>query len=173
MIKKEDIFKIGHFAKPHGIKGEINLVTSSDVFEESDDPYIICEIDGILVPFYIEEFRYKSDSVVLVKLENIDSEERVREFVNLDVYYLLELMNDEDLIGDMTWDSFVGYTVSDKTYGMLGEIINVDESTINVLLQINYKDKDLLIPAVDELIQSVDHIQKHLEVSLPEGLLDL
>lgn len=51
MIKKEDVFKIGQFAKPHGIKGEIALVTNSDVFEDSDDPYIICEMDGILVPF--------------------------------------------------------------------------------------------------------------------------
>ena len=47
MIKKEDVFKIGQFAKPHGIKGEIALVTNSDVFDDSDDPYIICEMDGI------------------------------------------------------------------------------------------------------------------------------
>ena len=52
MIKKEDVFKIGQFAKPHGIKGEIALVTNSDVFDDSDDPYIICEMDGILVPFF-------------------------------------------------------------------------------------------------------------------------
>ena len=60
MIKKEDVFKIGQFAKPHGIKGEIALVTNSDVFDDSDDPYIICEMDGILVPFFIEEYRYKT-----------------------------------------------------------------------------------------------------------------
>ena len=54
MIKKEDVFKIGQFAKPHGIKGEIALVTNSDVFDDSDDPYIVCEMDGILVPFFIE-----------------------------------------------------------------------------------------------------------------------
>ena len=51
MIKKEDVFKIGQFAKPHGIKGEIALVTNSDVFDDSDDPYIICEMDGILALF--------------------------------------------------------------------------------------------------------------------------
>ena len=65
MIKKEDVFKIGQFAKPHGIKGEIALVTNSDVFDDSDDPYIICEMDGILVPFFIEEYRYKTDTCLL------------------------------------------------------------------------------------------------------------
>lgn len=76
MIKKEDVFKIGQFAKPHGIKGEIALVTNSDVFDDSDDPYIICEMDGILVPFFIEEYRYKTDTVILLKLKNVDDEKR-------------------------------------------------------------------------------------------------
>lgn len=106
MIKKEDVFKIGQFAKPHGIKGEITLLTTSDVFDDSDDPFIVCEFEGILVPFFIEEYRYKSDSSILVKLENIDSELQAREFSNLEVYYPLDAAVG-DLVGDMTWDSFV------------------------------------------------------------------
>lgn len=51
MIKSEEVFKIGQFTKPHGIKGEITLVTDCDVFDDTDDPYIICDMDGILVPF--------------------------------------------------------------------------------------------------------------------------
>ena len=51
MIREEEVFKIGQFAKPHGIKGELSLVTNSDVLEDAEDPYIVCEMDGILVPF--------------------------------------------------------------------------------------------------------------------------
>lgn len=173
MIKKEDVFKIGQFAKPHGIKGEISLVTNSDVFDESDDPYIICEIDGILVPFFIEEYRYKTDTVVLLKLENVDSEQAAREFVNRDVYYSLDEVDDSDLVGDMTWDSFIGYRVSDREAGELGSITDVDETTANVLLRIDSEGKELLLPAAEELIVSVDHENKQMVVALPEGLLDL
>ncbi len=67
MIREEEVFKIGQFAKPHGIKGELSLVTNSDVLEDAEDPYIVCEMDGILVPFFVEDFRYKTDTVVLVK----------------------------------------------------------------------------------------------------------
>src|SRR5574344_322492 len=102
MIKKEDVFKIGQFAKPHGIKGEITLLTTSDVFDDSDDPFIVCEFEGILVPFFIEEYRYKSDSSILVKLENIDSELQAREFSNLEVYYPLDA-EVGDVVGDMNW----------------------------------------------------------------------
>jgi len=173
MIKKEDVFKIGRFAKPHGVKGELSLLTTSDLFDEAENPYLICDIDGILVPFFIEEYRFKSDSVTLVKLEYVDNEDAAREFVNRDVYYPLSEAHESDLVGDMTWDSFIGYTVTDEKHGLLGRITHVDESTINVLLQIDYKGTELLFPAVEELISDVDHPNKHMSVVLPEGLLDL
>lgn len=172
MIKKKDVFKIGLFTKPHGIKGEIGLMTSSDVFDDSEDLYIVCDMDGILVPFFVEDFRYKTDNVILLKLKNVDDEQAAREFSNREVFYPLDKMED-DLIGDITWDSFIGYRVVDEALGELGAITDVDESTINVLLQIDHKGKEILLPAVEELILSVDHENKTLTVSVPEGLLDL
>lgn len=173
MIKKEDVFKIGQFAKPHGIKGEIALITNSDVFDDSEDPYIVCEMDGILVPFFIEEYRYKTDTVVLLKLENIDNEQMAREFTNHEVFYPLDGVGDDDLVGDMTWDSFIGYTVVDERHGFLGTITDVDETTINVLFQIDHDGEEILLPAAEELILTADHDNKKLTVSVPEGLLDL
>ena len=41
MIKKEDVFKIGQFAKPHGVKGEIALITDYDLFDDSEDDYVV------------------------------------------------------------------------------------------------------------------------------------
>lgn len=173
MIKKEDVFKIGQFAKPHGIKGEISLITNSDVFDDSEYPYIVCEMDGILVPFFIEEYRYKTDTVILLKLENVDDERSAREFVNKEVFYPLDAVDEDDLVGDMTWDSFIGYTVTDEQLGELGPVTAVDETTINVLLQIDHNGEELLLPAAEELILAADHENKRLTVSLPEGLLDL
>ena len=152
MIREEEVFKIGQFAKPHGIKGELSLVTNSDVLEDAEDPYIVCEMDGILVPFFVEDFRYKTDTVVLVKLEDVNSEEDARMFVGKEVFYPLDAVDEEDLVGDMTWDSFIGYTVTDVQKGYLGEITDVDETTINVLLRVDHKGEELLIPAVEELI---------------------
>lgn len=49
----------------------------------------------------------------------------------------------------MTWDSFIGYTVIDEHHGgELGKkITDVDETTINVLLQIDHNGEKLLLPA--------------------------
>ena len=172
MIRQEEVFKIGQFAKPHGIKGELSLLTQCDLFEEAEEPYVVCEMDGILVPFFVE-YRYKSDSVMLVKLEDVNSEEEARPFVNKEVFYPLDRVDPADWVGEMTWDNFMGYTVVDAHKGELGAITAVDESTINVLLQINHHGEELLIPAAEELITAVDHEARRLEVSLPDGLLDL
>lgn len=161
------------FAKPHGIKGEISLVTNSDVFDDAEDPCVICEMDGILVPFFVEEYRYKTDTVILLKLENVNDEKAAREFSNREAFFLLDAVDEEDLVGDMTWDSFIGYTVIDVHHGELGKITDVDETTINVLLQIDHNGEELLLPAAEELITSADHDKKTLQVCLPEGLLDL
>lgn len=149
------------------------MVTNSDVLDGADDPYIVCEMDGILVPFFVEDFRYKTDTVVLVKLEDVNSEEDARVFVNKEVFYPLDAVDEEDLVGDMTWDSFIGYTVTDTRIGYLGEITDVDETTINVLLRVDHKGEELLIPAVEELIVGADHEARGLTVALPEGLVDL
>ena len=83
------------------------MVTNCDLFDDVEDPCIICEIDGILVPFFIEEYRYKTDTVMLVKLENVDDEKAAREFTNREVFFLLEDADEEDLVGDMSWDRCV------------------------------------------------------------------
>lgn len=177
MINPEDVFKIGQFAKPHGIKGEITLLIDydvSDTWDESkEEPFIICDMDGILVPFFIEDYRYKGNTSLLIKLEDVNTEAEAREFSNRAVYYPLDKVDPEELAGEITWDNFIGFTVIDENKGEIGEITHVDDTTLNVLLQIDHNGQDILLPAAEELIKEVDYEKRMLFVSMPEGLLDL
>ncbi|EJW91604.1 16S rRNA-processing protein RimM, partial [gut metagenome] len=103
----------------------------------------------------------------------LTSEIEARQFVNKEVFYPLDAVDGDDLVGNITWDNFIGYGVSDENRGFLGTITGVDESTINVLLRVDYDGEELLIPAVEEFVTDVDHIGHLLTVSLPEGLIDL
>ena len=93
MIRLEEISPIGIFGKTHGIKGEINLELNVD-FDLENTPYIIVDIDGIFVPFFINDHRYKSDTVALVQFEDIDTEERVRPFFGKKAYVKKEVLDD-------------------------------------------------------------------------------
>lgn len=172
MIKQEDILKIGHFAKPHGVKGEITLVSTVEVFDDVDDPYIVCEMEGIPVPFFIEEYRYRSNSSILLKIENMDSEEEVRTLVGKEVFYPKHRIKEESQKMSRSSDSIVGYMVSDERIGELGRIEAVDDSTLNILLQIAYKGEELLVPLSEELVVSIDDTKQTIVMSLPEGLIE-
>lgn len=149
------------------------MTFTNDIFDRTEGEYLICEIDGILVPFFMEEYRYKNDTTALMKLEGVDSDTDAREFTNLDVYYPKEFFDEEELEEEYTWDYFVGFRVIDDEHGELGEITHVDETTINVLLQIEKDGEELLVPAVEEFINGIDHEHRILHVQLPEGLIDI
>ncbi|MDR0349467.1 MAG: ribosome maturation factor RimM [Tannerella sp.] len=173
MIKKEELFEIGYFTKPHGIKGELSLHTKfSDVFEGVDDPYLVCELDGILVPFFLEACRFKGSSVILVKLETVNNEIQARKFSNKSVYCPL-IMQKETPDEKQSWRFFTGYKLEDDSTGISGEITDVDESTINTLFKVDYQGKELVVPIAADLIISVDKEDRRLIVTLPEGLTDL
>lgn len=172
MIRKEEVYKIGVLTKPHGVKGEIAFSFTDDVFDRVDCDYLICMMDGILVPFFIEEYRFKSDNVALVKFEGFDTAEQVRRFTNVEVYFPLHLAKDES-DGEYSWNYFVGFSVEDVNHGFLGTIEHIDDSTMNVLFVIKHDDDEILVPAHEEFIVELDHDKRSMLLDLPEGLLNL
>lgn len=172
MIVKSDVFPIGLVSKPHGVNGEMSFSFTTDVFDSEEIPYFIFEINGILVPFFLDEYRFKSNSTGLLKLDGISSDEQAREFSGLTIYLPKIYLNKvED--AEIELDYFAGFTLIDVENGMLGVISEVDQTTDNVLFVIQIEDDELLIPAGEEYITEIDHDKKIIYVDLPEGLLDL
>ena len=169
MIKKEDVYKIGRIGKAHGVKGEVTFQFDDDVFDRVDAEYLILEIDGILVPFFMEEYRFRSDSTALVKFEDIDTQDRARELTNCDVYFPRELSdNDEE---EISWSFLVGFSIVDAQSGKnVGTIASIDDNTMNILFEL---EDGTLIPASEELITDIDKDNKTITIALPEGILEL
>ena len=169
MIREEEVFQIGKLGKTHGVKGEISFLFDDDVFDRVDADYLILKIDGILVPFFIEEYRFKSDSNALMKFEGIDTQERARELTGTDVYFPRNLADSDD--GTLTWSVLVGFDIIDADSGRtVGRIASVDDSTLNILFCL---DDGRLIPASEDLIIAVDQQARSLTMHIPAGLLEL
>lgn len=173
MIKKEEVYKIGLFNKPHGIHGELQFTFTDDIFDRADCDYLVCLLDGIFVPFFIEEYRFRSDSTALVKLVGVDTAERGRIFTNVEVYFPMEHAEEEVEMGEVSWDFFVGFRMEDVRHGLLGEVVEVDTTTVNTLFVIEQEGEELLVPAQEEFIIEINQEQKLITVKLPEGLLNL
>ena len=169
MIRKEEVYKIGKLGKAHGIKGEISFLFDDDVFDRMDADYLVLDIDGILVPFFIEEYRFKTDSNALMKFEGIDSQEQARDLTGCDVFFPRNMANEEE--GGISWASLVGFDLVDAETGKtIGKISSIDDTTINILFEL---EDGKLIPASEELITDVDTKKQQIIINLPEGILEL
>ncbi|MBR0362125.1 MAG: 16S rRNA processing protein RimM [Paraprevotella sp.] len=173
MIRDEEVYKIGSITKTHGVCGELSMTFTDDVFDRVDAEYLICRIDGILVPFFMKEYRFKSDTTVLVTFEDIDTEEKARKMTGIDVYFP-KALTDEITDGEYTWSYFTGFEVCDVTHGELGYVEYVNDQTMNVLFEIKTPAGDeLLVPACEEFIVEIDQQNRKIFMQLPEGLLAL
>lgn len=173
MIKQEEVFLIGKLGRPHGVKGEITFMFTDDVFDRVDAEYLLLELDGILVPFFMEEYRFKSDETALMKFCDIDTQEQARRLTGARVFFPRTLSDSSE--EGLSWSEIAGFSLMDAATGQLvGTIAQVDDSTINTLFDIHTpKGDSLLIPAHAELIEKVDAEAKTIWARLPEGILDI
>jgi 16S rRNA processing protein RimM len=172
MIKAENVYRIGLINKPHGVHGELLFTFDDDIFDRMEADYIICMMDGILVPFFFESYRFRSDSTALIKLEGIDTEQQARRMTNVEVFFPKEHVEElED--NELTWSFFVGFLIKDVNEGEIGKVIDVDDSTINTLFVVDHNDTEVLIPAQEDFIVDLDRGKKVITMQIPAGLLDL
>ena len=169
MIRREDVYRIGKLGKTHGVRGEISFLFDDDVFDRVDADYLILSIDDILVPFFIEEYRFKTDSNALMKFEGIDTQERARELTGCEVYFPHELADSDE--NTISWAAIVGFDITDADSNRtIGRIAAVDDSTINILFEL---EDGRLIPASEDLITAIDQQARTITMRLPDGLLNL
>ena len=141
-------------------------------YADVETAYYFLEIEGIPVPFFVEEFTYSTDVTARVKFEDVDDEITAARYVNTDVYLPRELVKfrEEQTMDD--WDYFTGFTVIDQHGVKLGVIEEVDDSTLNVLFVVRKDGKEYLIPATEDFIVAIDEENNLIEMYLPEGLIE-
>ena len=61
-VNTDTCYKIGIITRTHGTRGELSINFTDDVWDRADADYIFLMVDGILVPFFLEEWRFRSDS---------------------------------------------------------------------------------------------------------------
>lgn len=169
MISEDSVYKIGTITRTHGVRGEVSMSFTDDVWDRAEAEYLVLRIDGILVPFFLEEYRFRSEYVALLKFIDYDTAEAAEKLRGVEVYFPYECTPQRDADEPYEWRSLVGFRVIDVQHGEIGLIDRVDDSTANVLFCIGSR----LIPAVEDFVQEMDFSKRTILMNLPEGLLDL
>ncbi len=168
-----DFKLLGEFIKTHGISGHLVLKLSFFAEEElKEGDTVFVEVDGIPVPFFIGEFRFLGDFTALVRFDDTETAQQAEILTGCSVYcspgYATEEAEKEEGYGDIT-----GFRVLDREKGYSGILQEVIEYPDNPVMRLDHDGAEILIPFHDDIVLNIDHSLRVIEISAPEGLLDL
>jgi 16S rRNA processing protein RimM len=172
-IPKADCDKVGFFKKTHGVFGELVLEYEPQ-FEYSVENAnrLFVEIDGLLVPFFVSEdgFRFKTENSAILTFEGVDSEKYAKRIVGSSVFlFKNEIIGMPD---EHSGSQFENYLLIDEKLGDIGIIEQVDNFSGNIVLTLNYRGQELLVPFNEDFLIETDKKNKTLKLRLPEGLIE-
>lgn len=172
-MDKENFFLLGYISKKFGYKGELVFVLNVDDPENYKNMELaFIEIQGRPVPFFIENIISRKNSDFIVKIEDVNTPEEAQSFIGSKIYLKTDSLQKLSE-GRFYFHEIIGFKIFDITKGYIGEIEQVVEQPQQSLFQIKSKDKQILIPVVDDIILDINHEKKQIKIDAPDGLIDL
>lgn len=171
-MKKEDCYFLGKITRKHGLAGNVVLKLDTDQPEFYNKlEGIFIEINGLLVPFFIEKQRWLKDDTKLISFKN-STEAMVEQSENKNVYLPLSTL--PKLTGNsFYYHEVVGYSLRDENDVDYGVVESVNDQTAQHYFVTDLKGKEIVVPIIKDWILEVNRDEKFIKMQLPEGLLDV
>lgn len=167
----EQLMEIGQIVNTYGIKGFLKVVPYTDDitrFENLKSIYI--QTKKKLETVHIEEVKY-SRNLVLLKLKGIDdintAEIYKNCYIKIDRSQAVQLPEDSYFIVDLI--NIEVYTDNNEKLGNIVDVYSTGANDIYVVK--NELGKQVLLPAISEVVKNVDIQAKKMIVHLIEGLI--
>jgi len=164
--------KIGTVVSKHGYKGSIKvslLLSNIKAFQDID--FIFLDIDRCLIPFKVDKINSSSDNSIILKLQELNSDEDASEVILKNVY--LDKKNskfiDEESFFYNELLNFIVFKDSKK----IGKIVNINDKLPQPVFEILINDKKFMVPIHDDFIQKIDKEKKSIHIVIPDGLLEI
>jgi 16S rRNA processing protein RimM len=163
-----EFINIGTIVSPWGLHGHVRVTVETDFpqrFSSSSQVYI----DGQIMVID-EATQHKGQAII--KLHGVDSEEEADELVGhvIEVHHSqLFSLKDEEYFHFQLIDLKV-ITSDGDVIGKISDILSTASADVYV---INGKNGDILIPATDEVIKSIDISKGTMIIEPIAGLLEL
>ena len=172
-MQKEDCFYLGKIVKKYSFKGELLVKLDTDnpsTYTKMESVFI--DKNKSLIPFFIERSSLHKSTLLRVKFEDIDSEEDADKLLKSELYLPLEFL--PQLTGNkFYYHEIVGFEAEDLSFGLVGIVKGVNDTTNQAILEIERNGSEILIPLIDDFIKSVDRELKKIILEVPEGLIDI
>ena len=163
--------EIGQIVNTFGIKGMVKVKPFTDDIKRFDKLKNICvEKNHTKKEYEIEEVKYHKD-MVLIKFKNVDTVEQAEmlrnSYLTISRDSVEELEEGRYYIVDML--GLEVYTDEQIQLGILEDIFNTGSNDIYVVK--TQEGKQILLPAIQDIIKQIDMENKKMIVHLLPGLI--
>ena len=165
-------FEVGQIVNTFGINGVVKVKPFTDEIERFEElKFVLIEKNNQLVKYEIKEVKYQKQ-MVLLKLNGIDNMNQAETFkgcyLKIERKYAKKLPEDTYFIADLIRLNV--YTDEGKLLGRLEDIYNSGSSDIYVVK--NELGKQILLPAIKDVIKQIDLNDEKIVVHLLKGLVE-
>jgi 16S rRNA processing protein RimM len=166
---------VGRLRKPHGLKGDCAVFPLTDdpekVFAVGRSVWLMA-LSGAVIegPLVIERSRgYHREW--LLAFRDHSAREAVEGWRDLLLSAPAESL-EPPLDGEVYLHELAGFMVEDGEGVGLGVVTAVEEMPTGLMLEVQGKKREFLLPFRSEFVKVVDRVGRRLIVSVPEGLID-
>ena len=170
---KKDLVLIGKIVGAHGLKGTTKIQSYAESLEifKSGTVLLVSSPDG-------SENRYEIDWIkphsrgALLTLKEITGRDQAESLIGSELYIeKAELPELEP--GAYYWFDLVGVRVYTSDDRYIGRIASIIETGANDVYVVKDAEREILVPALESIVRSIDIESKIMRVELPEGLEEI
>ena len=169
-MQKQNCFLVGTIFKLHGYKGDVKIYNKDDIpFNFSKIDFFLIEISNELIPFFITKARATKPHNILVKFEDVNSEEEAKKMLKKQEYVQKSFVPKTE----KNTMQFIGFSIIDINLGDLGIISYINSQTTQQLIYVKKERKEFCFPWHKEFVKNINTEKKEIEVEIPKDLLHL
>ena len=167
----DEYLEIGQIVNTNGLKGYLKIKPfTDDITRFGDLETVYIQKGKELIEFNIQDVKYVKN-MVLLKLEGIDDIDEAQKYRN---FYIKINRKDAVELEDNSY--FIVDIIGSQVYTddniFLGKVIDVFQTGSNDVYTVKAEDgKEILLPAIEDVIKDVDIENKKIIVHLLEGLI--
>ena len=168
---KENCFLLGTIFKLHGYKGDVTIFNEEDLtLDLKNIEFLFIKKNNSLIPFFISKIRTTKPKNILVKFEDINSEDEAKSILRSRVYIPKKF---KPLKNTKSTEDITGYNVCDQNLGDLGQVTYLDSQTPQTLIYVTNNEKEFCFPMDKEFVKNINTVKRIIEVLIPKELLNL
>lgn len=161
-----EYIEFGKIVNTHGIKGEVKI------YSYTDNPSNILKLKKVYienVEYQVERIRLASNMFIL-KLKGIDRIEDTEGIKNKEIYREV-LKKEKESTDEFFVRDLIGLDVVDEEENKIGILSDVINTGANDIYIVKKEDaKELLLPAIKQVVKNIDIKNKKIVVKIMEGL---